>query len=111
MRYFLDEVQRKATGGTCYFEFQKGKFRNNFWLKDSLCLHADFFDSLNLYELFSNSIEDFCYYAPTEVSKEQWDVLVAKSKENEHWMDVIEELAPWAEESLTKHKCFTICGI
>ena len=23
MKYFLDEVQRKAAGGTCYFEFQK----------------------------------------------------------------------------------------
>ena len=67
MKYFLDEAQRKATGGTCYFEFQKGKFRNKFWLKDSLCLHADTFDSLMLYELFSNSIEGFCYYASNEV--------------------------------------------
>ena len=111
MKYFLDEVQRKAAGGTCYFEFQKGKFRNKFWLKDSLCLHADIFDSLNLYDLFSNSIEDFCYYAPTEVCKEQWEVLIAKSKENERWMDVIEELTPWIEECFTNHKCFTICGI
>ena len=111
MKYFLDEVQRKAAGGTCYFEFQKGKFRNTIWLKDSLCLHADIFDSLNLYDLFSNSIEDFCYYAPTEVCKEQWEVLIAKSKENERWMDVIEELTPWIEECFTNNKCFTICGI
>ena len=111
MKYFLDEVQRKATGSTCYFEFQKGKFRNKFWLKDSLYLHADIFDSLMLYELFSNSIEDFCYYAPTEVGKGHWETLVANAKENEHWKDVVEELTLWVEECFTKHKCFTICGI
>lgn len=111
MKYFIDEVQRKATGGTCYFEFQKGKFRNKFWLKDSLCLHADIFDSLMLYELFSASIENFCYYAPNEVSEEEWLNLVAKSKESNQWNSVIEELRPWAEECFTKYKCFTICGI
>ena len=111
MKYLLDEVQRKATGSTCYFEFQKGKFRNKFWLKDSLYIHADTFDSLMLYELLSNSIDDGCYYAPTEVNKADWETLAAKSKENEHWKIVIEELTPWVEECFTKHKCFTICGI
>ena len=111
MKYFLDEVQRKETGSSCYFEFQTGKFRNKFWLKDSLCLHADTFDSLMLYELFSNSIEGFYYYGSTEVSKVQWKKLVVKSKEYEQWMAVIEELTPWVEKCFTKHKCFTICGI
>ena len=97
IKYFLNEGQRKVTGGTCYFEFQKGKFRNKFWLKDSLCLHADIFDSLTLNELFSDAIEDFCYYAPNEVSKEQWENLVAKSKGNEQWENVIEELSPWVD--------------
>lgn len=111
MKYFIDEAQRRATGGTCYFEFQKGKFKNKFWLRDSLCLHADIFDSLMLYELFSGSIEEFCYYASNEVSKEQWKKLVAKSKENEQWKNVIEELYPWVEECFTENRCFTICGI
>ncbi|MBQ7411871.1 MAG: hypothetical protein IJW10_03070 [Clostridia bacterium] len=111
MKYFLDEAQRKATGGTCYFEFQKGNFKNKFWLRDSLCLHADTFDSLMLYELFSNSIENFCYYAPTEVSKEQWKNLVEKSNKNELWKEVIEELSPWVEKCFAEHRFFTICGI
>ena len=111
MKYILDDVQRNATGSTCYFEFQKGKFRHKFWQKNSLYLHADTFDSLMLYELFSDSIEDFYYYGPTEVSKTEWEALVAKSKENEHWKVVIEELTPWAEECFTKHKHFTILGI
>ena len=111
MRYFVYEEDRKASGGTCYFEFQKGKFKNKFWLKDSLCLHADTFDSLILYELFSKSIEEFCCYAPNEVSKEQWKNLVEKSEENEQWKSVIEELRPWVEECFAQHRCFTICGI
>ena len=111
MKYLLDETQRKATGSTCYFEFQKGKFRNKFWLKDSLCLHADTFDSLMLYELFSGSIQEFCCCAANEVSEEQWQNLVTKSQENEQWKNVIEELRPWVEDCLVKHKCFTICGI
>ena len=111
MKYFLNEAQRKTTGGTCYFEFQKGKFRNKFWLNDSVYLHADTFDALMLYELFSDSIENFYDYSPTEVSKGQWETLVVKSKENEYWTDIIEELTPWVEECFTKHMCFTICGI
>ena len=111
MKYFLNEAERKESRSTCYFEFQKGKFRHKHWLKDSLCLHADVFDTLMLYYLFSDSIEGFCYYAPNEVSKEQWNNLVEKSKENEHWKNVIEELKPWVEECFTEYVCFTICGI
>lgn len=111
MKFFLKETERKESGSTCYFEFQKGKFRNKFWLKDSLCLHADVFDARMLYSLFSASIEEFCYFAPNEVTKEQWNSLVKKSKENAQWEAVIEELRPWAEECFTKHACFTICGI
>ena len=111
MKYFINESQRKATGGTCFFEFQKGKFRNKFWLKDSLCLDADIFDSVMLHDLFSNTIEDFDYHGPNDVSKDQWYNIVAKSKENEQWKNVIEELSPWVEECFNTHKWFAICGI
>lgn len=43
MKYFITEEKRK---GTCYFEFQKGKFKGKFWLQDSLYLHGDKFDEL-----------------------------------------------------------------
>ena len=74
-------------------------------------MRNDTFDSLMLYELFSNSIEDFCYYAPTVVSKEQWENLVEKANENKQWKEIIEELRPWAEKCFTEYRCFTICGI
>ena len=111
MKYFLIEEERKKTGGTCYFEFQKGKFRNKFWQKNSLCLHADTFDALVLYQLFSDVIDKFCYYSENEVNKEQWKKIILKSKENEQWKNVIEELTPWVEECFAEYNCFTICGI
>ena len=36
---------------------------------------------------------------------------IEKSKENEHWKLVVEELQPWVEECFNEHKCFTVCGI
>ena len=112
MNYFLNEEERKASGSTYYFEFQKGKHRNKFWLEDSICIHADLFDELLLFRLFSESLGDFDYYGPSNViEKEQWYKIVEKSKENERWKLVIEELRPWVEECFAKHKYFTICGI
>lgn len=56
MKYFVTEKERKASGGTCYFEFQKGKMRNEYWLEDSVCMHADLFDELKLFRLFLDSL-------------------------------------------------------
>lgn len=43
MKYFLNEVQRKASNSTCYHEFFRGK-----WDKDA-CVHWNN-DSLNIDE-------------------------------------------------------------
>ena len=54
----------------------------------------------------------FDYYGMMNViEKEQWNKIVEKSKENEQWKLVIEELRPWAEECFAQHECFTVCGI
>jgi len=112
MRYFVNEEERKASGSTCYFEFQKGKHRNKHWLKDSICIHADLFDELLLFHLFADSLGCFDYYGPANViEKEQWYKIIEKSKENEHWELVVGEMRTWAEECFNKHTCFTICGI
>ena len=112
MRYFVNEVERKASGGTCYFEFQKGKHRNKYWLKDSICIHADLFDELLLFRLFVDSLGSFDYYGPSNViEKEQWHKIIENSKKNKFWELVVEELQPWVEECFNEHKCFTICGI
>jgi len=111
MKYFISEEKRKESGGTCYFEFQKGKFKNKFWMKDSICLYADLFNELDLYQLFADSLGVFDYYGANEVSQDQWRKIIEKSTENEQWKMIIEELKPWVEECFIKHKHFTVCGI
>ena len=112
MKYFVNEKERKASGSTCYFEFQKGFYQNKSWLEDSVCLHADLFDELRLFRLFSDSLGTFDYYGPTNVvNKEKWDMIVEKSKENESWKSVIDELKPWVEDCFIRYHHFTICGI
>ena len=44
MTFLINSAARKATGSTCYFEFQKGKQQNKFWLDNSVYLHADMFE-------------------------------------------------------------------
>ena len=111
MKYFINEEMRKASEGTFYFEFQKGKFRNRFWMKDSICLYADLFNELNLYQLFADSLGEFDYYGANVVSQDQWLKIVEKSTENKQWKMIVEELKPWVEECFIKHKHFTVLGI
>ena len=35
MKYFVDETERKASGSTCYLEWQKGYHHDECWLSDS----------------------------------------------------------------------------
>lgn len=112
MKYFVNEEERKASGSTCYFEFQKGEYRKKCWLKDSICIHADLFDEFLLFQLFADSIGSFDCYGPNNVIKKaQWNKIVENSKKDERWMAIVEELTPWVEECFSKHECFTICGI
>ena len=67
MKYFVNEKERKASGSTYYFEFQKGNYRNKPWLEDSLCLYADLFDKLGLFQLFSASLGTFDYFGQRTV--------------------------------------------
>ena len=111
MKYFIHEKERRLSGGTCYFEFQKGRFKNKFWLENSVCMQTDLFDSLNLFKLFSDVIQPFNYYGPNEVSEDQWSAILHKAQENKQWAPVMEELRPWAEKCLATHRYFTICGV
>lgn len=75
MKFFMTEAERKQIHTTCCFEFQQGCFHNVFWAEDSLCLNADIFDKLKLYEIFSKAVPQFNYYGKSEVSPENWRML------------------------------------
>ena len=112
MKYFMTEAERKQGHGTCFFEFQKGKDYGQCWLNDSLCLHADIFDEMKLYELFIAAIPHFAYYGVTVVTQKDWQALLLLSQEYGGIKEeVISELIPWVEECLKTKKAFTICGI
>lgn len=105
-------AQRKALGGTCYFEFQHGSFRHKYWQGRSVYMHADVFDELNLFELFTEAIPDFDYFGVTEVSPNQYDKLrvLARDRGGEI-AAVFEELDGWVKNCFQTENVFSILGI
>lgn len=109
---FCSAARRKMLGGTCYFEFQRGRFRGKHWLERSVYLHADRLDELKLYDIFAAALPHFDYYGPTEVTPAQYDVLksLALSRGGET-AALMEELDHWVKECFFIENVFTICGI
>lgn len=66
VKYCCTEQQRK---GSCYHEFQRGKFKDTFWHEDSLLLHDDILYQLSLGEFFRNIIPSYCDYGETEITR------------------------------------------
>lgn len=96
--------------GTCYFEFQRGKFCNSHWSDDSLYLHAELFDMLDL--RFNEVLENFNYYGPTEVSPGEWEQLKSLANDkDDRTRRIIGELDLWVAECFAHENCFTILGI
>ncbi|MCD7748336.1 MAG: hypothetical protein LUI61_08415 [Firmicutes bacterium] len=112
MKYFVDEVKRKETHSTCYFEFQRGYYHDKCWLEDSISIRDTLWDEYHLSDLISCVIDDFDYYGVTIVTKNQWGE-ITKISENSGliWHEVIAEAAPWVTECFKKHDVFTILGI
>ena len=112
MNYFCTEQERKASHSTCYLEFQRGSFKGECWLSDSISLHIDIFDGLKLYKLFRKAIPEFDFYGITEVNENQWEILKEISlKQGEEVQKVIQELSVWVLDCFETEKIFTICGI
>ena len=116
MTYFITEAQRKPTHATCFSEFQKGRpkglGRKRFWKEDSLLLHMDLFDRLNLYSVFSTTLPDFDYYGETTVAVDQYETLKATAlAQGGEIVELFFEFDVWATECFKVESCFTIQGI
>ena len=109
MKYLITKEEQSLSGSTCYFEFQKGKFKDH-WLNTSLYIHQEIFDELELFCLFSFAVS-FNYFGPTEIGKEQWNEISKKANSKPHWKAFTEELTPWVKACFLEDRCFTICGI
>jgi hypothetical protein len=111
MRYFMSEAERRSSRSTLYFELQKGHYHNKCWLDDSVCIHADIWDSLSLTELFTKALPDFAYYGLTEVNMTEWEKLKELSQASFQWEEVMLELSPWVSGCFENNSVFTVCGI
>ncbi len=112
MTYFISEKQRKESGSTCFFEFQKGEYEDECWKEDSLSISDEEFDRLKLGKLITEINADFDYYGNTEISYEQWELLKNRLIEkNGEYKKLLSKLQPWAEENFKQNKIFTIIGL
>lgn len=103
---------RKALGGTCYFEFQRGRHRGKHWLERSVYLHMDQFEYLKLYEIFSQALPHFDYFGLTEVTPAQYDRLKALALAcGGDTAALFQELDHWVQNCYLTENVFTICGI
>ena len=110
LKYFCTEDKRQ---GTCYHEFQKGKWdQQSFWKEDSLLLSDDMFFELGLKSLFKKAIQGYDPYGPVEVSKEQWAMLLtAADGAGGAKQEALQEADAWVQECFATEEVFTILGI
>lgn len=111
MKYFIDEKQRKESGSTCYFEFQRGKYDEKCWKEDSLNISDEDFHKL-LADIFLEVIPDFDYFGITEVNFEQWERIkgILSEKGGEH-KEILTESEPWVCENFKDFDVFTVWGM
>lgn len=112
MKFFVTEEKRKESQSTCYFEFQRGYYHGECWLKDSINISDTLWDEYHLSDLIGCVIKDFDYYGITIVTKDQWDGITKISKESECiWYEVIKDAIPWVIECFKNYDVFTILGM
>lgn len=109
-KFFCVESERK---GTCYHEFQRGSWdEKTFWKEDSLFLHDDILQELELYNLFREADPEYSDYGETEIDSDKWAIICGMA--NVLGGDVkaaIDEADLWVKETLKTEEKFTILGI
>lgn len=110
LKYFCTDENRI---GTCYHEFQKGKWdEHTFWKKDSLLLSDDVLVELKLGSLLRKGIREYDPYGPVEVNKEQWLMLLELANQaGGAQMEALQEANEWVQECFATEEVFTILGI
>jgi hypothetical protein len=109
MKYFCRSDERK---GTCYYEFQKGGFNEEFWLHDSLLIHDDIWFESGLEDFFSETVAELEDIGIAQIDRSEWERIVQEAEGyDETIKEAIDELAVWAEENFRENDFFTILGL
>lgn len=115
MKYFITETERRNSGETCYHEFYKGDWNNEkciYWNEDSLSIHEDNMDTLQLYTLISKVVPYYNYYGETRIDENQWkEIYLLAKKQSGELFCAIREVSPWVEENFKEYSVFTILGL
>ncbi len=106
--YFIKSQDRD---GTCYHEFYRGKWKKDFWNKNSICVKDDDM-TIGFVELIRKFVPSYDYYGITEITLEQWQQIKNEGLlTNDETADIIAQAESWMEETFAKHKVFTILGL
>lgn len=110
MKYFCKVSEKK---GTCYHEWQKGKWdEKTFWKEDSLLIHDDVLFSLEMAGLLGEIIPDYSPYGYCEMNIFQWEQLFNKaSLIGGQLKEAVDEASVWVNENFAQNEVFTILGI
>lgn len=110
MKYFCTEEERK---GTCYHEFQQGKWDGKtFWKEDSLLMEDDVCWNLGFGKLLKETLPDYDPYANIEVTQVQWDEICQKvAALGGELAEAVGEADTWVHENFLTHEAFTILGL
>lgn len=111
MKYFIYENQRGDA--TYYHEWYKGHFDGvSFWKSDSLLISEDIHGILGLEEIFKVFIPDYDPLGETEVSENQWHMIMKKATETGGQLyECLKEADNWATETFKEHNIFTMIGM
>ena len=114
-KYFVTNAEREKSldiGKTCYFEFQKGYFHDEFWADDSLMLHIDYVDGLGLHACFRDVLSGYDYDDITNVDKRNWQkILDYGMNACGELRECILELESWVDECFKENDYFSIIGM
>lgn len=110
MNYFCKVSEKK---GTCYHEWQKGKWDGKtFWKEDSLLLHDDLLVALKLGELLAEILPDYSSYGVVELNAFQWEKVYYRAGViGGELKAAMDEAAVWVQENFARNEVFTILGI
>ncbi len=109
MKYF---VLPKNLTGTCYHEFQTGKYKNLHFDKTSIYLPERIMDEYKFGEFLSRVVPKYNYFGPSIVTKDVWEKILTESeKEDDTIQEIIEEMRVWGNNSIDLYGCFTILGV
>ena len=109
MKYFCKPDERR---GTCYYEFQRGGFNEEFWLEDSLLIGDGIWYDSGLEDFFFEAVPDLALYGTAEIDEEMWRNILEKAKDSEETVkEALEELDEWVKDNFKENNTFTIAGL